>query len=363
MLVWPRLLELPSDKLKIVYFDLNHWIYLAQASTGHSNGTRFAKALEACQAAKSAETAIFVLSATHYMEMHKIKDPAQRKDIAAVMEELTDFASVVDRVVVMTLELDAMLDQFSREPSTLYKVSLLGRGVRHSFGRSSGMRIVGPRGDATDEVRRRMGAEAFDDFVAKAELDLSRSVLQGPHDEEELEELRALGWKPESAIQVAENRAEHERKLTSALSSDSSFRRNRLRDAVSARELCIEFESILPRALAGRHLALSDVLLDQEQARQFVRAMPSTEVSIEIKTAWHRNPTKPWTANDVYDIDALSLAVPYCDIVVTEKACNHVLNAAHLGKRTHTALLRDLKLLPRTLEEWQPKRAPRETEK
>jgi hypothetical protein len=28
---WPRLLELPSDSVNVVYLDLNHWIYPAQA--------------------------------------------------------------------------------------------------------------------------------------------------------------------------------------------------------------------------------------------------------------------------------------------------------------------------------------------
>jgi hypothetical protein len=90
--------------------------------------------------------------------------------------------------------------------------------------------------------------------------------------------------------------------------------------------------------------------------------MPTTNVSIELKTAWHRNRDKPWSANDVYDIDALSLAVPYCDIVVTEKACHHVLNSAGLGDQMHTALLRDLQELPNTLEKWHPKRAFRRSD-
>lgn len=77
-----------------------------------------------------------------------------------------------------------------------------------------------------------------------------------------------------------------------------------------------------------------------------------------MKTAWHRNRDKEWTANDIYDIDAMSIAVPYCDVVVTEKACHHVLNAARLGERMHTALLRDLRDLPGTLDHWAPKRAP-----
>src|SRR5450759_763542 len=86
-LVWPRLLELPPDNVNVVYLDLNHWISLAQASVGHPKGSSFVRTLEACRAARSAGNAVFVLSAVHYMEMNKIKDPAQRRAVAAVMEE------------------------------------------------------------------------------------------------------------------------------------------------------------------------------------------------------------------------------------------------------------------------------------
>ena len=37
-LVWPGLLELPSEDVKLVYLDLNHWISFAQASTSHPSG-------------------------------------------------------------------------------------------------------------------------------------------------------------------------------------------------------------------------------------------------------------------------------------------------------------------------------------
>lgn len=271
------------------------------------------------------------------------------------MEELTGFASLVDRPTAMRLELDSMLDTVAGEPSVLPRTSLVGRGVFHSFGRTGGVRIMGPRGDATQEVRLYMGEKSFDDFLAQAELDLNRSVLRGP-DDNEVQDMRALGWKPEATIQVAEKRAAHERELTAKLAADNSWRRGRLRDVVSARELCIEFEDMLPGALTQRRITLPALISDQHAGRRFVRAMPSTNVSIELKTAWHRNPDKPWTANDIYDIDAMSLAVPYCDIVVTEKACHHVLNVARLGEEMHTALLRDLEHLPSTLEQWKPRR-------
>jgi hypothetical protein len=60
----------------------------------------------------------------------------------------------------------------------------------------------------------------------------------------------------------------------------------------------------------------------------------------------------------MYDIDAMSLAVPYCDVVVTDKACHHVLDMARLGERMHTAFLRNLEDLPGTLYHWKPVRAP-----
>lgn len=356
-LVWPRLLELPSDTVNVVYLDLNHWIYLAQAFVGHSKGSAFTKALEACRAARAADTAVFVLSGSHYHEMLKIEDPAQRRDIADVMEELTDFAALVSRVVVMELELTAMLDPLAKEPSPLPKIPLIGRGVWRTAGLQGGLKIMGPSGDETDQARERMGAEAFDAFVAQANLLFERSALRGPADDE-VEGLRAQGWNPEPVTQVAERRADRERDLSLQLNDGGPWRRGRLRDVVSGRELVNEFENILPRALAERGLALSDVIRDQGSARAFIRAMPSTEVSIELKTAWHRNRDKQWTANDIYDIDAMSLAVPYCDIVVTEKACHHALEAARLGERMHTALLRNLEDLPSTLDQWKPKRVP-----
>jgi len=60
-------------------------------------------------------------------------------------------------------------------------------------------------------------------------------------------------------------------------------------------------------------------------------------MAIELKTAWHGNASKPWTANDIFDIDATALAVPYCDIVVSDKACHHVLTTAHFDERMQTS--------------------------
>jgi hypothetical protein len=70
--------------------------------------------------------------------------------------------------------------------------------------------------------------------------------------------------------------------------------------------------------------------------------MPSGDVWITLLTAGHRNPQTRWTANDIYDADALSVAVPYCDFVATERHAAHLLHAAGLPARVRTTVVATL---------------------
>lgn len=48
--------------------------------------------------------------------------------------------------------------------------------------------------------------------------------------------------------------------------------------------------------------------------------MPSVRVAVSLKTHYHKNRQHNWTTNDMYDIDALAVAMPYCDAVFADKA-------------------------------------------
>lgn len=67
--------------------------------------------------------------------------------------------------------------------------------------------------------------------------------------------------------------------------------------------------------------------------------MPTVEIAVSLKVKDHQNKSKAWTSNDIFDIDALSLAVPYCDIVVTDAHRCHVLRSTHLDQRMKTVVL------------------------
>jgi hypothetical protein len=70
---------------------------------------------------------------------------------------------------------------------------------------------------------------------------------------------------------------------------------------------------------------------DRSKLRSFTDRMPSTRVAVSLKAAYHKDNRHQWTTNDINDIDALSIAVPYCDAVFTDKATrNQVVSSPEL---------------------------------
>ena len=51
----------------------------------------------------------------------------------------------------------------------------------------------------------------------------------------------------------------------------------------------------------------------------FADAIPSLRIAVDLKVELFRNPAKPWSMNAIHDIDALSMAVPYCHVVVPDR--------------------------------------------
>jgi hypothetical protein len=229
--VWPALLVRPTRDVRIVYLDLNHWIGLAKASVGHPDGLRHVAALEAAREAKASGTAIFPLSSAHYMEISRMRDYRHRRDIARVMEELSDFQTLAARSVIMRLVIETALDRVARRPIAYAPVKLIGQGSGPAFGKVGGLRIraIGRR-DITDDVRRewRDGPEAFDAMMRDLNIRLERAVLEGPSPqvrkrvfELTVGILRLLRGSPPTAPRPSSSR----RRISSSSSSSTSTTR------------------------------------------------------------------------------------------------------------------------------------------
>jgi hypothetical protein len=146
-----------------------------------------------------------------------------------------------------------------------------------------------------------------------------------------------------AARQIAKDRARQEREQVSRFDAAPEYRRDRVRDAVAARYLALEAEPQFQRAMQVRGInEPSTFLSDIGAARTFTGSLPSADAYITVMAERHRDAHRRWTANDIFDIDALSIAVPYCDVVLTDKAAAHSANATGLAARLEATVLAEL---------------------
>jgi hypothetical protein len=340
--VWPETLLLPDRPPKLVYLDLNHWIALAKAQAGHADGRRFADVLALCVRAVESQAAVFPISDTIYGEINKIGQHRQRRHLREVIETVSRFKVVTSRSVVSVHEIEALLDSLiGPNPTPINTMDYLDWGVLRAFGMVDGIRVRTKGGaDITADVRAAHpgGPSTFDRIVAEAELKLNRSVIEGPAPDEEAE-LRSLGWNPAGAFPVMERRAQQELEQVARFDQNPEWRRGRIRDVVAARELLIEINEHLFRSLRERQASLEDICPTIEATRRAFDSMPSFDVAVTLKTAYHRDARHRWTPNDIHDIDALGSTLPYCDIVVTDKAVVATASQSGLSDRLSTTAL------------------------
>jgi hypothetical protein len=344
-IVWPPRVVQPARPPALVCLDLNHYINLARTAAGLKAPDGYDGLLRAATGARWQDRAVFPLSGTHYMEMSGILDPAQRASVAEVMESLSGFRVLIGRVTLAELEIDALL---SPGPAA-ERIDLLGPTFGWAFGMRGGLTIRDVDGnDSSASMRKAVGDREYERIMAEAALALEKGMLAGPPDEE-IAALRAASYAPEKTREVTERRAQQERDLSARLDQEDRWRRGRLRDVVSASELTHEWLDQITRATLARGTDIGQIVRgDRERMRAFAESMPSNRVAVSLKTSYHRDGRHQWTVNDIHDIDALAVAVPYCDAVFTDKAARNALAASRELRPFGTFLPRK----PGELSDW-----------
>lgn len=330
--IWPRTLRSPVRSPKLVYLDLNHWITLAKALAGHPDGKKDITLLDFCLRVVEGEIAVFPISLSIYVEILKIRDYQRRCDLRKAIELISRYMVVTSRAMVATHEIEALLDQIvGPNPKPINTMDYLDWGVYRAMGSADGR-------DVTAEVRQSFphGPQAFDQIVPEAALEFNRQIIDGPSPEED-SEFREQGYNPERILELYEQEAANELEQARLLDDQSKWRRGRLRDVVSACELLTQIHNIFNRGCEDRGIgslhSLQSHFSSVTEARRVFDSMPSFDVSVTLKTSLHKNARHRWTQNDVHDIHALASTLPYCDIVITDRAMAS--QAAQTGLASH----------------------------
>ena len=345
--LWPTTIRLPERPPRLVYLDLNHWVALSKAYSGHIDGKQHRTSLDTCHKAVNDTQAVFPISEYIYAEIAKITNHRQRRNLREVIEQVGRYMVVTSLADILTHEVETILDHMvGPNPHPLSKIDYLDWGVARAFGMAGGFRIKSARGeDVTDEIRRihPIGAEAFDKILLHAEIELNRKVIEGPSPQEE-PQLRKLGWNQAAVVQLYEQNASDERAQVQRFDDHPKWRRGRTRDVVAVREAIAEISPRLVKGFAARGLGGSDKFFsgNRDEFRSMFNAMPSVNVTVTLKTSLHRDSNYKWTNNDIYDIRALSLTIPYCDVVVTDGSMWSHVTRHELPNRYNTVVISQL---------------------
>jgi transcriptional regulator with XRE-family HTH domain len=115
-------------------------------------------------------------------------------------------------------------------------------------------------------------------------------------------------------------------------------------DAICARQFCFEFLDNYTRALMSAGFTVNRrPFPSKEQFTDFLMSLPSRRVSAMLQFHYLKDGGKHWKINDLRDNHALSKAIPYCDIVVTDsEVWDIAVNRAKLNQEFGTAIFRRL---------------------
>lgn len=289
----------------LIYLDLNKWIDLAHAASGTEKGRNMEADLSTATELVREGTVLFPLSAAHFMEVAKIGNPTQRRTLARLMVTLSK-------------------GWFLSSPSSLIQYEL-----RRAFASRLDMQVAP---DIPPSALTRSIKEVFVD----------PEIFGGDE--------AAIAWLSESPMMLEEFLAtaragkeflDNWRRYASQHEQDRILRRDTTRE-LRKRAYCVmvtmAIQDRLHKAFAEFGLTTLSVLehLGTEGNIDLLEAVPFLNVEINLFVERNEHHDRMIQSNDELDIGFLSIAIPYCHAVVTEKFWTSLVRRLRLDRKYST---------------------------
>lgn len=325
------LLHRKPNSPSVVYLDQMKWIDLARAYHGDPRGARYTAVLQKIQAAVAQGTARFPLSSFHVIETLRHGDAAARGRLARVMAEVSEGWTIAPPEPVFTVELKAAVPKAANSIPLFITPTVFGRGIEFAFGepprlpellnaldgsnpqvKRNALRVL----EAiliNDERLRKPGIDQYNASIGATAADVDRIrrlVQQKPRDFQRRAFIARL---------IFDRLQNHQREFQEALKP------------------------------TGMSIDAFFSGLDVAGFKQLLDDMPTTHVEKELKDLRFAQYQKDIDDHDLHDMAFLSVAIPYADIVVTERSWAAMARQKHLDQAYNTILLSDLAALEQHL--------------
>lgn len=320
-----------------VYLDQNKWIDLARAIAGKAS--QFRDVVDLATEGVRLGILSFPLSAIHYMETWNHRKAKRRLELAAMMLRLSRPPrsraphTIAGPPEVVRMELDLALNARFGKPFFPRRRDIFGQGFGHAFGQP----------DYWFKVPQEAPFSA--DQMAHIEYTATRfieaAMVSGPP-----QDLPVPGMIPgidsEAYKRYSTRYVEDEARLVDSF-RQLGIDRDERRRTLAARSF-LDILNPLNDACARAGIQPKEFLtLGEEGVTAFLEDVPSRRVDFELHVLRFDNLQLQRKRGDLADFAALSVAVPYCDVVVTERLWVDLIKRARLDQLYDTTVLDDLR--------------------
>jgi hypothetical protein len=296
-----------------VYLDQNVWVNLLKESTGAapSTGTR----IGILSSYKKDHAVRFPLSAMHYMETWHRSKWESRYALASTMRDLSEYLALAPAYRLQRPEIErAIIEKMDiRGYAPNPAAGAFGHGVDHAFASSSGrFRYVESLGDEhLFSPTLKLTDDPIRILKSKGDPIYQWISLAGPPGAFDIEGFDRITQHRQGAFYAASQQEKMERWVS-----------NGGKDMVDRAVITDAFVDLLDDLndmCATRGVDPISVAHSREDIMHLWAAIPTVHVHSSLRIQRFRNSQQKWSQHDLADLSALSVAIPYCDIVVTER--------------------------------------------
>lgn len=325
----------------VIYLDQNHWIELIRRRRVHGQHEQPARRIVTLDDPLTPlymlvhgvgnKTCRLPLSGVHYKETSRRTEPASRFELGEFMHQMSRRISIRHSTDVIREEIAAAVTHvFHGAPRE--SIDPWGIGWRDALPGLPGWNITVPPGMTTAQVN------------TQADVMFERGVLTGDTGLPSVPSM--LQMYPENIRQHAEKYAEGQNEIREKWRSENWLTGERSERLFAARSIA-DLLDPLQDAMIAQGIPPDQFLeLGKDGMTEFIALCPAWWTLTELERLKHQADQKPWEANDLDDLAALCVAIPYCDVVVTEKKWTALALRAQLDARYHTEILHRLDDLP-----------------
>lgn len=315
----------------VIYLDQNKWIDLARAYHGDPKGAPYTPVLQKIQAAVTQRAARFPLSSIHVIESLKMGDAGRRSRLAQVMAEVSEGWTIAPPDEVLKDELKAAVPKSANGTPFFISPMVFGRGIDFAFAQPPALpELLNALDSANPQVKHNA-------LVVLAAILINDEALRKPT----IDQYNVL-------IGATAADVDRIRRLVQQRPRDLQRRQFVARliiDRLSRHEHDLQ-EAVAPTGIELRAFISS---LDQQRWIDLLDDIPTLHVEKELKDVRFAQYQRNIDAHDLHDMAFLSVAIPYADIVVTERSWVAMAQQKQLDQTYHTILLRDLAALEQHL--------------